>query len=120
MTLGDLHEGWAWVVVLANGAVGIWALAAHRLVALRRRALWWAIAAAQVTVFVQVALGAAAMNADDLEPDDFHVFYGFVALIAIAILYAYRSQLQHRLHLLYGLGSLFVMGLAIRAMLIPA
>ena len=118
MSLGDLHAGWAWVVVLANGLAGIWALAAHRYERLRHRALWWFTAVAQVTVFVQVGLGAAAMNVDDIEPDDFHVFYGFVALIAIAILYAYRSQLQHRLHLLYGLGSLFVMGLAIRAMLL--
>ena len=46
MTLGDLHEGGAWVVVLANGAVGLWALAAHRYAALRRSVLWWAVAAA--------------------------------------------------------------------------
>jgi hypothetical protein len=48
------------------------------------------------------------------------MFYGFVAIIAVAILYAYRAQLRHRLHLLYGFGGLFVMGLGIRAMLVGA
>ena len=41
-----------------------------------------------------------------------------IALIAIAILYSYRSQLRHKLYLLYGFGGLFVMGLGIRAMII--
>ena len=40
--------------------------------------------------------------------------------VAIAIIYSYRFQMKHRLYLLYGLGSLFVMGLGIRAMLIAA
>ena len=51
---------------------------------------------------------------------EFHAFYGFVAIIAIAIIYSYRFQMKHRLYLLYGFGSLFVMGLAIRAMLVAA
>jgi hypothetical protein len=46
------------------------------------------------------------------------MFYGFVAIIAVAIIYSYRIQMRHRLYLLYGLGSLFVMGLGIRAMLV--
>ena len=37
--------------------------------------------------------------------------YGFVAIIAVAIIYSYRVQMKHRLYLLYGLGSLFIAGL---------
>jgi hypothetical protein len=48
----------------------------------------------------------------------FHMFYGFVAIIAVAIIYSYRAQMRHRLYLLYGLGGLFLMGLGIRAMLV--
>ena len=48
----------------------------------------------------------------------FHMFYGFVAIIAVAIIYSYRQQMQQWLYLLYGFGSLFIMGLAIRAMLV--
>jgi hypothetical protein len=46
------------------------------------------------------------------------MFYGFVAIIAVGIIYSYRQQLRHRLYLLYGLGGLFVMGLGIRALLV--
>ena len=46
------------------------------------------------------------------------MFYGFVAIIAVAIIYSYRAQMAKHLYLLYGLGGLFLMGLGIRAMLV--
>ena len=86
--------------------------------ALRTRALWWFTVAAELTIFVQVILGVAAMQVDDLKPAQFHMFYGFVAIFAVAIIYSYRQQMKHRLYLLYGLGGLFLMGLGIRALLV--
>ena len=118
MVLRDLHVGWAWFMIIANGLVGVWVLAAGRWPALRTRAMWWTVVAAEVTIFVQVALGVAAMQVEGYEPAQFHMFYGFVAIIAVAIIYAYRQQMAHRLYLLYGLGSLFLMGLGIRALLV--
>jgi hypothetical protein len=41
-----------------------------------------------------------------------------VALATIGIIYSYRHQLAARLYLLYGLGGLFLMGLALRAIAI--
>jgi len=117
-TTRALHEGWAWVVIIGNGLAGIWALAAHRVHSLRTRALWWFIGLAQVTVFVQVILGVLLVSKHKVPLPEFHAFYGFVAIIAIAIIYSYRFQLKHRLYLLYGFGSIFVMGLGIRAMLV--
>ena len=114
-TLLDVHTSFAWVVVVANGVAGLWALAAAGLERLRHRVLWWFTAAAQVTVFAQVILGVAVMQADDIEAPELHVFYGFIAIIAVAILYAYRTQMWDRLYLLYGGGGLFVMGLVLRA-----
>ena len=118
--LRDVHVAGAWVVVIANGVAGAWALGADRWAALRTRALWWFTAAAEIAVFVQVVLGVRLLSGRDTEPAQFHMFYGFVAIAAVGILYSYRQQLRHRVHLLYGLGGLFVMGLAIRAMTIPA
>jgi len=69
-------------------------------------------------VFVQVALGVGLVSGQKLKAPQFHMFYGFVAIIAIAIIYAYRAQLRHRLYLLYGFGGLFIMGLGIRALLV--
>jgi len=106
------------MVIVSNGVVGAWALAAHRIPGLRSRALWWTTVAAQVSMFIQVGLGVAMVSGEGIEAPQFHMFYGFVALITIGCLYAYRAQLRHRLHLLYGFGGLFVMGLGIRALLV--
>ena len=118
MVLRDLHVGWAWFMIVANGLVGVWVLAAGKWPSLRTRAMWWTVVAAELTIFVQVALGVAAMQVEGYEPAQFHMFYGFVAIIAVAIIYSYRQQMAHRLYLLYGLGSLFLMGLGIRALLV--
>ena len=117
MTWRDAHEVGAWVLMMSNAAVGTWCLGAHYEARLRVRPLWWAVIAAQVFVFVQVALGVILMNVEDLEPPELHVLYGFSAIIAIAILYGYRSTsewVKQRQYLVYGLGSLFIMGLGIR------
>ena len=117
-TLTNLHTSWAWVVIMGNALAGIWALSAHKVVALRSRALWWFTAFTQLSIFIQVILGVIMVNRDKLEFPQFHAFYGFVAIIAIAIIYSYRAQLKSRVYLLYGFGGLFLMGLAIRAMLV--
>jgi len=114
----NIHEGWAWFVIIGNGLAGAWSLAAHRWSGLRSRALWWFTGFAQLTVFVQVILGVTLVAHYKLVAKKFHMFYGFVAIIAVAIIYSYRGQLKHKLYLLYGLGGLFVMGLGIRAMLV--
>jgi hypothetical protein len=113
-----LHRSWAWVVIVANGLAGCWALGAHWLTGLRTRALWWFTAAAEVTVFVQVTLGVILVNKYKYVFPKFHAFYGFVGIIAVAIIYSYRFQMKHRLYLLYGFGGLFIMGLGIRALLV--
>ena len=117
-SLLEVHTSWSWIMIVGNGLAGVWALVAHRNVALRSRALWWFTGIAQVSVFVQVVLGVAVVNRDKIEYPAFHAFYGFVAIIAIAIIYSYRAQLKSKMYLLYGFGGLFIMGLGIRAMLV--
>ena len=118
LMLVDLHKSWAWVVIFGNALAGIWALGAHKLPQLRSRALWWFTAAVQVAIFAQVAMGVALVNHNKLEFPQFHAFYGFVAIIVVAIIYSYRAQLKKKVYLLYGFGGLFLMGLSIRAMLV--
>ena len=117
MTLRDLHANWAWVVIFANGIAGVWCLAAHWVAPLRLRAMWWFVIAAELSIFVQVAMGVTLVAALKYKAAQFHMFYGFVALITVALLYAYRQQLKPWLYLLYGFGGLFLMGLGIRAVL---
>lgn len=117
LILSDIHTGWAWIVIIGNGLAGLWSLGAIRLPALRTRALWWFTLVAELSIFVQVFMGVALTAGEGIEPAPFHMFYGFVAIIAVGIIYSYRQQLEHRIYLLYGLGGLFLMGLGIRAML---
>lgn len=114
----DLHESFAWFVVIGNGLAGVWALAAHKVERLRLRALWWFTLVVQVSIFVQVGLGVAVQQGEEIEPQQFHMFYGFVAIIAVGIIYSYRAQMEAHRYLLYGGGGLFLMGLGIRAMLV--
>jgi hypothetical protein len=72
----------------------------------------------EVAIAVQVMLGVIMVAGQGLEAPPFHMFYGFVALIAVAILYSYRFQIRAWQYLLYGFGSLFLMGLGIRAVLV--
>jgi hypothetical protein len=114
----DLHESFSWFVVVSNAIVGLWALGAHWLPALRTRAMWWFVILAELSVFAQEAMGVGMVAGQGIEAPKFHMFYGFVAIIAIGIIYSYRQQMEKWLYLLYGLGSLFIMGLGIRAMIV--
>ena len=117
-TLFEVHEGFAWVTIISNGLAGAWALGAHWWEPLRTRALWWFTAVAQSTVFIQVGLGVAMVSGQKRHAPEFHMFYGFLGIIAVGIIYSYRQQMERYRYLLYGLGGLFVMGLSIRAMLV--
>lgn len=120
MTLADLHVALGLPVILANAAVALWAFAAHWLKPLQVRALWWAVAAAQVSIFVQATLGAVGLT-DGADRPGIHFFYGFLAITGVALLYAWRSNeaLAQWRYLVYGLGGAFVTGLLIRAHTLP-
>ena len=105
-------------MIIGNALAGAWALGANWLPQMRTRALWWFVAVAELTVFVQVTLGVILVNKYKFQFPKFHAFYGFVALATIGIIYSYRHQLRKHLYVLYGLGGLFLMGLALRAIAI--
>lgn len=115
----DWHRTGAWMLVGANAAAGFWALAAHRWTALRGRLLWGTIIVAQLTAFAQAISGTILMTRDDLEPGRLHALYGFSAVIAVGILYSYRTSpfMRGKEHVLYGLGCLFIMGLGLRELI---
>lgn len=118
MTLLDVHHDFAWFVVVSNAVTGLWALAAHRWAPFRRQALWWCVAIAEISIFVQVGMGVWLLSVQDIEAPTFHTFYGFATIVFVAIFYAYRAQLRAQLYLLYGLGGLFLMGMGIRSMIL--
>jgi hypothetical protein len=116
-TLQDLHVQLGWFLIVSNALVGGWALAAQYVPGLRRAAMWWAIGVAQTSVFAAAIVGVLLVSRYELELDDFHALYGFTTILAVGILYSYRTSpfIKDKQYLLYGCGSLFIMGLGIRA-----
>ena len=110
----DLYEWSIWPWMLANGAVGIWALVAHVQESYRHRALWVAVGVAQAFIALHVLFGAIAQAQDEIEPGE-PLLYGLAAFMSCGIIFQYRNEMPDRTHLLYGLGSLWLMGLAIRS-----
>lgn len=115
--LNDLHRWLAWFLIGSNAAVGLWALVAHYVPAIRHRVLWWATAVAQISTIAIATVGALIVNRQEIELNSFHALYGFSTIFAVAILYSYRNSpfISDKLHLLYGCGGLFIMGLGLRA-----
>ncbi len=114
------HRALAWTLIIANATAGIWALVAQRWITWRGRPLWAAIVVAQLTALAQAISGTLLMSRDDLDPGHLHALYGFSAVIAVGILYSYRSSpfMRGKEHLLYGLGCLFIMGLGLRELVL--
>jgi hypothetical protein len=105
-----------------NGVAGLYALAAWRWRRLRGRSVWIVTLVAEVAILVQILFGVVLVVGDDTYAEvvpRFHMFYGFLVFITIGLLYQYRGSMRGngRRELLYGLGGLFIMGLAIRAIL---
>lgn len=112
----SVHEALGWTLIGVNAAAGSWALVAHRWERFRARAGWAVVIVGQLLAFASAFSGVVLVGEDGVELDGFHALYGFSAIIAVGILYSYRSSpfMRGKEHLLYGLGSLFIMGLGIR------
>jgi intracellular septation protein A len=121
-SLLDAHEGIGWFLIGSNAFVGVWASAAQWIERLRHVALWWCIGAAQLSTFAAAIVGVILVNRYDAQLDQFHALYGFSAIVAVGILYSYRSSpfVKDKQYILYGLGSLFIMGLGIRELYLKA
>lgn len=110
----EIHGFAAWLAIAVNGIVGFWGLV---LAALRRSPNRAFTIAAFVAVGVMLAQGAIGLIlfAGDGEPGSGHLFYGMIIAAAVAFGYIYRSQLQKRVALAWGLFLLFLMGAGFRA-----
>lgn len=116
----DAHLVTGWVLISVNALAGAWCLLAHRYARLRGRVLWGVVIAGQALAFVQAVIGAVLSQQDGVVLDDMHALYGFSAIVAAMILYAYRTSpfMRGKEHLLYGVGSLFIMGLGLRELVL--
>jgi len=61
-------------------------------------------------------LGTILARRENVQLGDLHALYGFSAIVAVIIMYGYRTSpfLKGKELILYGLGGLFIMGLGLR------
>ena len=95
-SLRNTHEVVAWLMVLLNGATGIWSLQAHRNKQFRVSALSWLTVIAQTMVVIHLFSGVAAASAENIEVPKFHMLYWAAAALSVGVIYGYRNQLESR------------------------
>jgi hypothetical protein len=115
--LGAIHQVWGWVAVGISGLAGLIALVIHFRKLAIGKAFWITVAVAISALLLQVLLGLGAMNVENTDPGNQHVFYGVVISFTLAFAYIYRAQFRKRPGLYYGLLLLFLMGLGIRGIM---
>jgi hypothetical protein len=112
----NAHEITAYLLIGVNALAGVLCLVAYRWPKLRGRWLWGLVIVAEGLVFIQATLGTILARRENTQLGDLHALYGFSAIVAVMIMYGYRTSpfLKGKELILYGLGSLFIMGLGLR------
>jgi len=114
--MAGFHSTFGWVAIVLSGMAAVLAL----VLAVRKRDLppwyWW-LGGSAITAMVVQVLAGVYLYQQDRRPGSPHMFYGFVILFTLTFGYVYRSQLQKRPALGWGLFLLFVMGLGIRGVM---
>ncbi|MFZ8997672.1 MAG: hypothetical protein ACO225_11400 [Ilumatobacteraceae bacterium] len=111
-----LHEFVAWLLIGGNAVVGAWCLIARRWPVVGGRPVWIGVIIAHTLAMAQAVVGVVLSRRAGVVLDDMHALYGFSAVIAVVIMYSYRTSpfMKGNELVLYGLGSWFVMGLGLR------
>lgn len=114
-TVLTFHQQWFYVAVVSCGLVGAWGLVLAILKRDLNKAFTIARAVAIVAILVQVGAGVVLYSNGMRPGNSFHVFYGVVISITLTLAYLYRSTMERKPALTYGILLLFVMGLGLRA-----
>ena len=115
--MGDLHSVFGWVVVALCGLTGLFGASLAILQRQPGRLFQGFFALAVAALIAQVVLGLGAMNLEETNPGNQHVFYGVVISFTLGFAYIYRAQFRRRPALYWGLLMFFLMGLGIRGIM---
>jgi uncharacterized membrane protein len=110
-----LHQQVANAIVLYFAALGLWGL----VLALARRPFDSAYRGALIIGIIlgvaQAIVGVTLVLGGRQPRDDLHYLYGLSVIVALPLVHQYVSNRRWSRVLTYGLASLFIMGLGIRA-----
>lgn len=117
-TVALLHDRLATTVLLFMGAVGIWGLLTFVRGGTLSGSVAGALAIGQGLIALQVALGVAMYALDGRRTGSIvHYLYGATAIVILPFVWSYmRARPPRQALFFYSLVSLFIFGLAVRAM----
>jgi len=115
-TVALLHDRLATTVLLFMLAVGIWGLWTFIRGGTLSGSVSGALVIGQVLVTIQVVLGSIVYLGDRRAGNVVHYLYGVTAILVLPFVWSYARERHPRQALFfYSLVSLFIFGLAIRA-----
>ena len=117
MSLTLIHARLATTMLLFLTIAGVWGIAAYFLKRGITGSYWGILAVGEILIIAQVIVGTILWIQGARPARTIHLLYGVVAAIGLPGYYAYtRGQDDRRASLTYGLISLFLVGISIRAM----
>jgi heme A synthase len=111
-----LHQNWSRVVLLYTLLVALWALFLWLRGANPSGGLLGALILNEAVVLIQGILGVVLLTQGQRPHDALHFLYGVVSVLVLPAAYFYsEGGAERRDSLVFGLGGLFLLGIAIRA-----
>ena len=110
------HSVWAWVSIYLTGFTGLLLIFFFLANKKKNYLIDYLIKLSVISILIQISAGLYLFGIG-LDPGSFHLFYGVVILFTLIFVYIYRRDMDKKPELFWGLAVLFIMGLAIRALL---
>lgn len=116
--LAFIHGRVAIAVVLYMLVLGFWGLVSFFRKAGISESYRGALFIGEALTVVQALLGVALLADGRRPPDALHYLYGILVPLIIPFMYSYvRAQPKVRAAIFYGIATLFIVGLAVRAIM---
>ena len=110
------HNIWAWVSIYLTGFTGLLLIFFFLANKKKNYLIDYLIKLSVISILIQISAGLYLFGIG-VDPGSFHLFYGVVILFTLIFIYIYRNDMNQKFELFWGLAILFIMGLAIRAVL---
>ena len=110
------HSTWAWISIYLSGFTGLLLLYYFLANKQKNNITDYLVKLSIISILIQISAGLYLFGIG-VNPGSFHLFYGVVILFTLTFLYIYRDDMNKKPELFWGLAILFIMGLAIRAVL---
>ncbi|MGA7672271.1 MAG: hypothetical protein WBW04_17740 [Nitrolancea sp.] len=114
----QIHDRFAVSVILYMFALGIWGIVSYVRKSGVTGSYRGTLVIGELMLLTQGALGISLVFSGYRPAASLHFLYGGLSVFVLPLLMSYvRVRPKHQGPLIYGIGAIFIMGLAIRAMM---